>query len=100
MTQAILPAFTVAGIVDAGFSREHALLRTGIDLRRNSSKIGNGGLLPRQKSGAAISADWKGSRLRKPSESPGLRGTAPQTVEIGRFGLPKSGESDRRWRRL
>jgi hypothetical protein len=30
VTQAILPVFTVAGIVDAGFSREHALLRTGI----------------------------------------------------------------------
>jgi hypothetical protein len=30
VTQAILPAFTVAGIVDAGFSREQALPRTGI----------------------------------------------------------------------
>jgi hypothetical protein len=30
VTQAILPAFIVAGIVDAGFSREHALLRAGI----------------------------------------------------------------------
>jgi hypothetical protein len=30
VTQAILPVFIVAGIVDAGFSREHALLRTGI----------------------------------------------------------------------
>jgi len=28
--QAILPAFTVAGIVDAGFSREHLLLRARI----------------------------------------------------------------------
>jgi len=28
--QAILPVFTVAGIVDAGFSRENALLRTEI----------------------------------------------------------------------
>jgi hypothetical protein len=30
VTQAILPAFTVAGIVDAGSSRERALLRAGI----------------------------------------------------------------------
>jgi hypothetical protein len=30
VTQAILPAFIVAGIVDAGFFREHALLRAGI----------------------------------------------------------------------
>jgi len=30
VTKAILPAFIVAGIVDAGFSREHALLRAGI----------------------------------------------------------------------
>jgi len=30
VTQAILPEFTVAGSVDAGFSREHALLRAGI----------------------------------------------------------------------
>jgi hypothetical protein len=30
VTQAVLPAFIAAGIVDAGFSREHALLRAGI----------------------------------------------------------------------
>jgi hypothetical protein len=30
VTQVILPAFTVAGIVDAGSSRERALLRAGI----------------------------------------------------------------------
>jgi hypothetical protein len=30
MTQAILPEFIVAGIADAGISREHALLHAGI----------------------------------------------------------------------
>src|SRR4029077_7498710 len=30
VTQAMLPAFIVAGTVDAGFSRKHALLRGGI----------------------------------------------------------------------
>lgn len=39
MTQAILPAFIVAGTVDAGFSREHALLRPGSPIPATTSSV-------------------------------------------------------------